>query len=35
VPIDRIVQCAAVYALTATELLGNRQSRGPDSKPSS
>ena len=35
VPIDRIVQCAVVYALTATELLGNRQSRGPDSKPSS
>jgi acetylornithine deacetylase/succinyl-diaminopimelate desuccinylase-like protein len=23
VPIDRIVQCAAVYALTAAELLGN------------
>ncbi len=36
VPIDRIVQCAAVYALTALELLGKGQSpRGTETKPPS
>ncbi len=36
VPIHRIVQCAAVYALTALELLGKGQSpRGTEAKPPS